>query len=400
MATCAAALLLEDGKTIHSLGGKHVLSSLTTITQQTISSADAEYEGLLLGLNHVLYLCENSLLPLSCDDDNYVDASDGSNGAADGSVVNIIIRGDCKMVIDHLNQYAIPRKQRGYYKKVKGLIHHIQNITAAAGKHPITFKFEHIPRNENVLCDFLCQMLITVMQKKAVEDLRLMTQEAEVNATINLHAGGEEQKEMKLPRSKKKRFMFDKTPFTVPLGYLSIDEGGHIPLHARPALICDIACAAIRVNDPVAMRLTGHIIVQEANLWQRMFKKELTNTCNLQYLGWSLEYAALLRMQLYREADKIGRKIYSDFGEVECGDESQLIFMQVLDELLKVRSLLQLRDTECVNLREVTMPYSKWSSIINDWYYVLSDVFVKPESGYLPKNGWKKLVIEGSVWLL
>jgi len=398
MASCAAALLQEDGRTVHSLGGKPL-----STTHHTITSADAEYEGLLLGLNHILYLCENSLLPHSDrnGDSNDDAVEDGGIDVSDESTtttIRILVQGDCKTVVDHLNRRAVPRRQRGFYDEARGLIDRIQSVTAAEGRYPVTFRFRHIPREENSLCDLLCRMVIDVIQKKAMTDVRRKTKEL-VEASARDAYAGDNRNTIKLPTSKKKRLMLDKTPFAVPLGYLSNDGGSYVPLYLRPALVCDIACAAISVHDPVAVRLCGHTIIQEANLWQRLYKKELTGACDLDNLGRLLDYMALFHMQLYREADEIWRRLDVGVDRVERGDDMYLLCTRVVDELRRVQSLVHSRDDVCVNFSETILPYSDWDIIVNNWYQLLIDTFVEPKNS-LPKNGRKKLMLENSVWLL
>lgn len=390
MASCAAVLLKDDGRTIQSLGGKPLLS-----VDLTITSADAEYEGLLLGLKHLLYLCENQSLPSDRMESYSDDVSSAMNAGNFTTVV--LIQGDCKMIIDHLNQRAIPRKQRRYYDESKELMDRIQSVTSVTEKRRINFQFQHIPRNENKLTDFLCQIAIAVLQKKAVEDLQQMTKDA---SEFN---NGDNPQPVKLPTSKKKRLIFSETPFSTPLTHLSNEIGSYIPLYARPALVCNLACAAIETDDPVALRLCGQMIVREAKSWKRLFTRptDVISSSNLDDLGRSLECIALVRMGLCREAEKIGKKGLLDGGvnTIDCADESSPQCVQVINELCRIQSLVNITEYTCINCGETVLPHSDWNSVVDSWCRLLIDSFVAPEIDVSQENGWKKLLLKNSVWL-
>jgi len=139
MASCGAALYGDD-HTLLTLGGK----SLDIVPG--ITSADVEYDGLLFGLNH--YLDERK------DDD-----------------ITLSVRGDCKAIIDQLNGNAVPRKLQPKHETALNLLERIEKVA-----------FEHVPREENKLCDAICAGVTTIMEQRQVaafrQELSYLTQSA------------------------------------------------------------------------------------------------------------------------------------------------------------------------------------------------------------------------------
>jgi len=384
IASCAAALIDEDGQTILSLGGQPI-----PITPK-LTSADVEYEGLLLGLNHLLYLSEHELLTTLCFGEK--DYNKGS--------LKIVVRGDCKVVFDHMNQVATPRKQRAYYNKAKSTMEQMQSVELAAGRGAPFFHFEHVPREKNVLCDLLCRMMISALQSKAVEDVRREICDTEEKI---LSSDGEFWKENELPSSKKKRYLFFKTPFNKALGYLLEENDGRVPLHARVPLICDIACAAIHVNDVVAMRLCGKSIIEEAKQLRRFFRNNgWINSSDLEHVGWDLEYAALVRMNLHQQAKKYANQMEKNrFGEENQKLDIDSLLLQVVNEIRKIRFSVKSRYDDIVVPRETILPHSEWNRITNDWHQVLTTYFVEQKEDFFSDNCRKIIIIQPNiVWSL
>jgi Reverse transcriptase-like len=111
------------------LGGK-VLDSNALVN----NSAEAEYEGLLMGLDKAVNIVEEQQLSLSAL-----------------SCTQILVQGDCKTVIDQLRESSQPRKLEKYYLRAREILDKID----------VPLEFQHIPRDENTLCDGLCTALRT-----------------------------------------------------------------------------------------------------------------------------------------------------------------------------------------------------------------------------------------------
>jgi ribonuclease HI len=97
------------------------------------NSAEAEYGGLLLGLEKAVDIVEQqrSLPSLTC--------------------TQIIVQGDCKTVIDQMREFSQPRKLEECYLRAQEIL----------GMLDAPVEFQHIPREENTLCDGLCTALRT-----------------------------------------------------------------------------------------------------------------------------------------------------------------------------------------------------------------------------------------------
>jgi ribonuclease HI len=121
-----AAVFSDDG-TLLALGGKSI-SLIPGIT-----SADVEYEGLLFGLQW---------LDRQWDDEH------------------LIIRGDCKTIVDQLNGHAVPRKLLSKYEVSMDLLRRIGERA--------TVVYQHVLRKENILCDFVCEGVMNIVAEQQV----------------------------------------------------------------------------------------------------------------------------------------------------------------------------------------------------------------------------------------
>lgn len=147
-AACTACIILEpnDDKmnldtidvgldlALIKLGGKLVKSDMFS------TSAEIEYEGLLFGLLGLLEFMEHY----------YNESSVQRTGST------ITIQGDCKNVISQMNGLARPRKLESYHRKCQDLI-------SCRSKYHIYF--QHVPRQFNIVCDYLANQIILDQQK-------------------------------------------------------------------------------------------------------------------------------------------------------------------------------------------------------------------------------------------
>eukprot|EP00977_Amphora_coffeiformis_P019891 scaffold7575_cov159-Amphora_coffeaeformis.AAC.6 len=117
------------------IGGKH------PDTSRIKTSAEAEFEGLILGLEGLL-AWQESLAP-------FVDGG-------------ILVQGDCKTAIQQMQGRSRPRK----------LAHLCDHANELVQKIPWPLQFEHCPREQNVLCDRLCFGLLASKQAFVVDAIR------------------------------------------------------------------------------------------------------------------------------------------------------------------------------------------------------------------------------------
>jgi ribonuclease HI len=133
LATCASCLFRssDNGRTLRPLAvGSRFLPIPVDMT-----SGHAEYEGLLLGLEWLSTKTKDSS-PTTNEKDH------------------LIIQGDCKTVIDQLSGTSISRKLQTKHKQAEL---HLNEISRNFDK----IVFQHIPRNQNSICDNLCANTIT-----------------------------------------------------------------------------------------------------------------------------------------------------------------------------------------------------------------------------------------------
>lgn len=120
------------------LGGKAMLPGTVS------NSAEAEYEGLLLGLGKTVNLLQDGqLFPTITT-------------ATTTTKTLLVIEGDCKTVIDQLRESSRPRKLKSHYRRAQTYLDQIiQNDFG------VTFQLQlnHIPRAENRLCDGICNVI-------------------------------------------------------------------------------------------------------------------------------------------------------------------------------------------------------------------------------------------------
>jgi hypothetical protein len=236
MAACAACIVVPkeqpdgvrsiDDTTVALVGGKRLDAGMVR------GSAEAEYEGVILGLDGLLQLYR---------DHSDVNVVFRSSSASSSTPVVITIEGDCKTVIDQLQGNANPRKLEHYYNRA---IHLIQQL-------PFEFRYQHIPRAENVLCDRICARILEEQQFEALESAYQEVAFINTNATL---VGGELLSEALLSSFLRRHFG--------PAG------NNYIPLSQRPTLYRSIASTASRIRDFATMLAVGNILETEVkSVW-------------------------------------------------------------------------------------------------------------------------------------
>lgn len=206
MASCGAALY-DDNDNHVAIGGKAL-----EIIPET-NSADVEYDGLLFGLK-------------KCFDDELWKNDD----------TLVIVRGDCKAIIDQLNGKAAPRKLLTKHELVLSLLESI-------GKQ---VSFQHVPRKENVLCDSTCAALMNILEQRQVskicENLAFLSQSANTDQS--------------------------RCELLVLLKDFVMSEKSLVRYSIRPKMYLKVAEVARRFNDGAALELIGRQLVDEAKLWK------------------------------------------------------------------------------------------------------------------------------------
>ena len=124
------------------------------------NSAQAEYEGLLMGLEKAVSMFQDGQLTSSVTQ-------------------KIYIQGDCKTVMDQMKEAARPRKLESHYRRAQDCLRQLQN------DHSIPeIQFHHIPREDNVLCDGICGIIRSdIIEQDAWQSALQCIQELELGAT-------------------------------------------------------------------------------------------------------------------------------------------------------------------------------------------------------------------------
>jgi ribonuclease HI len=146
VASCAAAIFLDDGTTLVGLGGSQIESSSLVTT-----SAEIEYEGLILGLRWLLLL-QNQHQSVK-------------------ATQSLTIRGDCLTIINQLRGTSRPRKLESKYREASILLQQLIAVHQAY-HNPI---IEWVPRSlpQQMVTDWTANELITIIQELEMQMLEL-----------------------------------------------------------------------------------------------------------------------------------------------------------------------------------------------------------------------------------
>lgn len=222
-----------------------------------LTSSHAEYGGLLLGLeflNGVKTLPELIFLE------------------GDESKRTLVIRGDCKAVIDQLSGRSIPRKVESLHNKAQGLLDQLEtkfdNIEAI-----------HIPREDNVLCDSLCSNLMNVIEWKELASLMKDLEKSWANCihdcagTVSQASSNQEKEAQDMNVD----YLFSR--------YLKSEFRCRIKYSWRPALYQAIASLAIKPVDLDTLVEIGERQAAESTI--RKDKVMLAQGIRNQIRGWA-----------------------------------------------------------------------------------------------------------------
>lgn len=274
-ATCSSAILDGTDGGIIALAAKEV-----TADKPDITSADVEYEGLLLGLHCLFHVMEEK--------------PEFQRG-------NVCVRGDCKTVIDQLKGRSHPRKQRLYHQSCQDIIRKLVDT------HEVKLTFQHVQREYNELCDGMCSIITTYLQDRAIENILVMLEAVKVDYVP-----------VALPKNPKKRALSIDTPFARVIHEVS-KISGHVPFSVRPYLLCEIYHASHGLGDQVAVRLVGLAMHEISRQLQQQRHNRREESCafsqRLGLIGMKLCHGSMLAMNLEREAQKVAKILMHEFDE-------------------------------------------------------------------------------------
>lgn len=291
-ASCAAAVFQNDDKTILAVGGR----SLSTDVVPSITSGEAEYGGFLLGLEYI----SNALLQDQADDAIGIEHLWRQEIARHDDVEStiaptLVIRGDCKTVIDHCQGCAVPRKLRPKYDIAMQQIECIQIHVRNALGTELQLSFQHVKRENNELCDAMCKLITSRKEENVVSKIQREIDEASTIAVSSTVA---------LPKAVKKRRKFRESPFAHPLNQISGASNGIVSIPKRLELYKHLARAVLESKDAVAMRLLGDVLSFQS--------KDIAISCHsgddISTIALLFELSGLRQMKLLEEAERFERK--------------------------------------------------------------------------------------------
>ncbi|KAL7547244.1 hypothetical protein ACHAWF_010559, partial [Thalassiosira exigua] len=227
------------------------------------TSADAEYDGLLLGLGWVVDA-------LSSPESSRRGTSLGASAlwTSGGGDHELRIRGDCKVVIDQLTSRSMPRKTEGKCEAAKDMIRSIEDAYAQIHPADLSVSFEHVPREDNGLCDAVCKVATNRKQAEAVAEVRDLVRLGEEEAT---NAGeGLVAARRKKKRSKKKRVLPKSDRFRRASDEIRRDP--RLCHSSRLALACLLAEAALRQEDVAILEELSRFFLLASRRWPRVYK--------------------------------------------------------------------------------------------------------------------------------
>ncbi len=172
LASCSATVSFQHPnheEILFAVGGK-LLPIVPGVT-----AADTEYEGLLLGLKWLSGAYSYSEVH---DDIEPHFSSRKATAWNQNDVLSmattLIIRGDCKAVIDQLKSKSTPRKMENHYNTASKYIEGIRNFFFDVSFRELSIVYELIPRDENYFCDAICKLVTNQIQLDGVRKIEGM----------------------------------------------------------------------------------------------------------------------------------------------------------------------------------------------------------------------------------
>jgi len=303
---------------LFAIGAKSLSNNIQT-------SADAEYEGLLMGLEQL----ETEM------------SSQDVLGEQE-----LIIRGDCKAVIDQMNSRSNPRKTEKYYEEAMQKIQLIRDCSSITG-----ITFEHVPRDSNTLCDALCSLVLNINQKRivtSVRDLIYLGEEESLSKQNDVSVNNNMRK-----RNIKKKLRPKSNHYKV--AKEEIMSSSRICQSSRLALACLLSKSAIRTKDVAILLQMSDFFLQFSRMFTKIYWVDTSGSLNdatketPRAVGILCELLAMLFVGAEQEAQLLRAKHKVTAREVEDLTEK---LNEQLDLMLELCTTNKKQD-------DVLSPYSE-----------------------------------------
>ncbi len=226
-----------------------------------MTSAHAEYYGLLLGLEYLNDLKSlYDLFPRKSITINDIDEC------------SIVIRGDCKAVIDQLSGKSIPRKVEMLHRRAINLLSQLENKVG-------NLEAKHMTRDQNTLCDGLCSSLMNLMECQVMKSFAQDFDTAATNigtwkSTLEISA----------TLDKRKSQLDLNSPFMLYDHYLKSETQCRIKYSSRKAIYQAIAALSIAAADSPTLIAIGERQAMESLIQKD--KEMLAQGIRNQIRGW------------------------------------------------------------------------------------------------------------------
>jgi ribonuclease HI len=332
IATCTAAITSDEGQ-ILALGVKRI--------QESFTSADVEYEGLILGMKWLVDRIFSG---------EFISASDST----------IRIRGDCKTVIDQMNLKSFPRKQRQYYNEASDLIKYLRDY--------YEIYFEHVLRENNVLCDASCSVLQNVLLLQQIEKYRLDIQRLESSYVIH-----------PLTKLSKKKLLKTKESVISPILHRLQD----IPFMFQPYYLCQLCALTLAKNDFIGLRVIGETILEQIKVWKMWndsWKGEIPQ--KIEFLGYLSIHSSLTGLNLNNEAaqyfDGMSRKYDMKHETYNLSDEIAKV-QNLVPSTIDMSNQMFDYNSSILNNLHTTILNRDHTNIQDVWWMIENEKIVKFE---------------------
>jgi len=238
LASCSASIISShdgnDNEKLIALCGRYIPNEIS------MTSAD-KYDGLLLGLDWLV----NEL------------SSDQSTINIYELMEKLIIRGDCKAVIDQINTKSIPRKMESKYNLAVEKINSIKelysiyyqrnnDVSLSDASGVLSVCLEHVPRENNTLCDAICKIVINHKQSEIVASILNLIELGEEDYSKNNVEDSTNKKHIK--KKRKKHIMPSKSEY-FQQAFDNIYNNPQLCHSSRLALSCKLAKVSIQYKD-------------------------------------------------------------------------------------------------------------------------------------------------------
>ena len=276
LASCSATISLQssDGlgeERMIAIGGKYISN------EPFITSADTEYEGLILGLDWLIYALSSERTDIL---NEWCNVGEGEHLSAD----TLIIRGDCKAVIDQINSRSFPRKMQTKYNLAMDKIESIKQLYAERYYHRtmqenlgttnhndmLSVHLEHVQREYNTFCDAICKLIINKKQADLVASVQALIKLGEEDIHNNLNNN------MRINHNKKKR---KKSSIQLMSAYFlqAVDEicdNPYLCNSSRIALACVLTKTCIYCKDAAILDRLSSFFLDFSRKWSKVYYAE------------------------------------------------------------------------------------------------------------------------------